>query len=95
MKHNLSLLKLLFGAFFVLHIANVKPFADWSLWLIFAVLALHYVRAFISKYIVETGLDVKFWGEMRLIDYQIRLANGIRAAKKQQKQNDGKTKTVK
>ena len=71
MKKNLSLLKLLFAAFFVLHLAGVKPFADWSLWLIFAVLLLHYVSAFISRLITETGLDTLFWGEVALMSYDI------------------------
>ena len=40
------LLKLLFAAFFILKLANVHPFYGWSWFLIFAPLAVHWLRVY-------------------------------------------------
>ena len=44
------LLKLLFAAFFILKLANVQPFNGWNWFLIFAPLAVHWLRVVVAGF---------------------------------------------
>ena len=76
------LLKLLFAAFFILKLANVQPFNGWSWFLIFAPLAVHWLRVVVVGLWQKFGLDKVFYGEIEQMRYDRLLKKEINRFKK-------------
>ena len=76
------LLKLLFAAFFILKLANVQPFNGWSWFLIFAPLAVHWLRVVMVVFWKKFGLDKVFYGEIEQMRYDRLLKKEINRFKK-------------
>ena len=79
---NHFLLKALFGAFLVLKIAQVQPFAGWSWWFVFMPLVLHFAHWYALELWKRLGIAAKLDYELAKLQYDMVLKKEVKKAKK-------------
>ena len=80
---NISVLKLIFVAFFVLKIAEVKPFSTWNWFLIFLPLFLYWIKSLFLFAWERMGLANALEGEIRMMKYSSVLKKSVKEFKKE------------